>query len=357
MIGFELQRALEAFDLERWTAENGFERAGRVERATACPRCAKDDKLVVNVEKRTFKCWVCFRQETRSGADGRLQRVTVAGAGGVVRLVAWYYGCTNREAVAWLIAQAGSAGGALSAVSVADIDVAVDAVEQIVRVPPPPPEGAAPLSGHNLQYLATRGLTADVARAYGLFGCDRGRYAGRVVFPAWGKTGELLYWQARATWPAADDEAKGRRHVKVLNPTRSDVELTSEHTVFNLFRAAAIGRGTVCLCEGPVSAIRAGDDAVALWGKRLYPAQLREILRAGVTTVEVMFDGPTEREPEGAWADAVAIAPYLALFFSKVYIVRVPSGDPGDYDRAANAYFRKYSTFEATGHSVVARIE
>lgn len=356
-----LSAAIEAFPLEAWCSEVGFEGRGR-ERHGTCPRCTKPRKLVVNVTRRRWHCWVCQKQEVRAVRDrtGLTVRrpVTVEGGGGVVALLAWYYRVERRTALAWILGVARNVQ--INTAQLPDLDTISEVLDDPCDLEPPdPPENAVQLSFRDLHYLNGRGIDAGMAAAYGLFACDRGRYANRIVFPAWERDGSLRYWQARATWPASADEAKGRRHIKVLNPPRSedDPRLTSEHAVFNLHRACALGRGHVALCEGPISAMRAGDDAVALWGKQLYDGQLRELVSAGVRAVDVMFDGPTEREPHGALAEALEIARRIRLFF-RVRLVVVPRGDPGDYDRTTNAAFRARAVpIERIDASAISRIE
>lgn len=338
-----LNKAIEAFPLEAWCRAEGFEGARR-ELATTCPVCGKPKKLVVNIARRRWHCWVCQKKELREVRDrsGLVLRkqVTVEGGGGILALLAWYYRVSRSQAAAWILGF--SRPLPINQVQLPDLDTISEVLDDPCDLDPPdPPENAVQLSPSNLSYLATRGIDAGMASAYGLFACDRGRYADRIVFPAWERDGSLRYWQARATWPASDDEARGRRHIKVLNPPRldDDPRLTSEHAVYNLHRAAALGRGHVVLCEGPISAMLAGDDAVALWGKQLYDGQLREIIDAGVRSVDVMFDGPTEREPEGALSEALEVARRLSLFFPTRVVV-LPHGDPGDYTRQQNAAFR-----------------
>lgn len=337
MRGSELEHALAAFDLEGWLKSLGFQPRGHDEWTITCPRCGKPDKLSVNLRRKRWHCWVCARTELRQGPAG-VRYVTVDGGGGVVALIAWIYGCARRDAAQWLLQQV-VPEPALA--RIADLDRQLTHLEHSeALVPPDPPEGLSELDDVGLRYLAGRGIDPTVARAYRLLSCRGGRYHGRVIFPAWGPRGELLYWQARATWPASHDEAQGRRHIKAQNPPRQEGRLTSEHTLFNLHRAVQVGGGRVALCEGPISAIKAGDDAVALWGKRLSTSQLGELVRAGVREVELMLDGPTETEPHGAWPEMFALAPWLSGFFERVWLVRVPAGDPGDYDRAACAAMR-----------------
>ena len=354
------QEAVASFPLAAWCDEAGFEGAGR-ERHGTCPKCGKPRKLVVNIVRRRWHCWVCQRKEVRDVRDrsGLVLRrsVTVEGGGGVVALLAWYYQVDRKTAFSWVLGFTRQVP--IYAAQLPEFDTISEVLDDPCDLEPPdPPENAVQLSPDNLLYLASRGIDARMASAYGLFACDRGRYAHRIVFPAWERDGSLRYWQARATWPASADEARGRRHIKVLNPPRdeADPRVTSEHAVFNLHRAVALGAGRVVLCEGPISAMRAGDDAVALWGKALYDGQLRELIAAGVREVDVMFDGPTEREPHGAIAEALEIARRIRLFF-RTRIVVLPAGDPGDYTREHNAAFRAHAIpFERVNGDALLRI-
>lgn len=349
MIGVELQRALDAFPLERWAAEHGFEKAGRDERAAPCPRCGKDAKLVVNVRRRRWHCWVCQRKEPRTVYDehgtARVRHVTVEGGGGLLKLVAWFYGCTTAEAGRWVLRVSNPgplATAALPGLEEAAVLLADDEDDELR--PPPPPAGACPLTGDNLSYLASRRLGVGVARAYGLFSCVGGPYHRRVVFPTWGARGELLYWQARATWDPSEDEGRPGGHLKAMNPSRprdgQPPELTSEHVLGNLHRAALLGGGRIALTEGPVSGIQAGDDGTWTHGKQLTAAHITAIVRAGVRAVDVMYDGPSAKEPEGAREEQLRAAQMLLLFVPQVRTVWLPWGDPGDYDRETNARFR-----------------
>lgn len=345
MLGDELVRAIDAFPLEAWLTDVGFALESQWERVARCPRCGKDDKLVANVRTRRWHCWTCQRKEPRAVRDPTtglsvVRNVTVEGGGGVLALIAWWFGCRRGEAAAWILRIAKPLPVALAQIPTLERLAAALEHEPDELVPPAAPEGAGPLSAHNLCYLATRGIDEPMARAYGLFGCHSGRYAQRVVFPAWGRFGELRYWQARATWRAEDDEARGRRHIKAINPPRDPGLITSEHSVFNVHRATALGGGRVALCEGPVSAMKAADDATCVWGKQVSPHQITELVRAGVEEVDLWFDGPSEREPEGAWPEMRALAPLLQLFFRAVRLVFHPAGDPGDYTRAQNAEIR-----------------
>lgn len=322
--GAELGLAVEAFPLEAWLAKQGFEPIGRFEWLGTCPRCGKR-KLQVHAGRRLWHCWVCHQRELYAG-----QWRTTAGAGGVLRLVAWCFGLWMRDAAVVVLAEARPH---LRLDNLPDLTLAAEQIEAgndvFALLPNPPPGEAKKICG-NLPYLASRGIgEADVA-AYGLLACESGRFAGRVLFPDWTR-GSTRYWQARATFP---NPAR-----KALNPDALPGHVTSEHSLFNLERAVDLGRGHVAICEGPISAIHAGDDAVASWGKRLSAAQILLMVRAGVRSVELYYDGPSEREPVGAWPEMLALGPLLASFF-EVSLSFVPRGDPGDFSRDDNQAIR-----------------
>ena len=46
----------------------------------------------------------------------------------------------------------------------------------------------------------------------------------------------------------------------------------------------------------------------------------------------MLWDGPSEKEPRGAWDEALRAADRLSAFVD-VRIVFLPWGDPGDYPR------------------------
>jgi len=88
----------------------------------------------------------------------------------------------------------------------------------------------------------------------------------------------------------------------------------------------------VAIVEGPVDCIHAGPSAVATFGKKISLFQMLKLRKAGVRAVDLMWDGPSATEPEGAWPEMVATAPKLAGLFD-VRVVRLPRGDPGEYSR------------------------
>jgi hypothetical protein len=157
-----------------------------------------------------------------------------------------------------------------------------------------------------------------------------------LVFPVWEER-RLVYWQARAMWDESE-QPRGTSYVKALNPPK-DVGAVSSEVLMNLDVARHYPR--VAIVEGPVDCIKAGPSAVCTFGKRLYPRQLGKLIRAGVRAVDFMWDGPTEKEPQGALPEMLAAIPMLAPFFD-VNVVVLERGDPGERTRAELDWYRDH---------------
>lgn len=328
----ELMSAIEQFDVEDWLGGRGFRSLRSEEWVGPCPHCGKDDKLAVNVDKKTFHCWVCQEYEDAwDERSGQMRRRPVRGAGGLLRLIEWLDEVDAEEAIQVVLRAAGHDD--ISELPDASIKEVVDALESGRSVAVALPEGAAPIPTQ-LPYMARRGITMDDARDFGLFQCVSGRYRDRLVFPVW-EDGRLVYWQARAMYE--QHEAPGRKFIKALNPPRALGCAVSSEVLMNLDQACQYPR--VAIVEGPVDAVRTGRDAVCSFGKQLHPRQVRKLLDRGVQAVDLMWDGPTDREPDGAHPEMVKLAPWLASFFD-VRLVFLPHGDPGDWDRVSLGQFR-----------------
>jgi hypothetical protein len=184
-----------------------------------------------------------------------------------------------------------------------------------------------------LPYMLERGITLEDAQAVNLGWCRKGRYAGRLVFPVF-EQGSLVYYQARAMWPPTP----GRKHIKMLNPPAVNGQSVSSDFLFNLEQAAQYPR--VAITEGPIDAVKVGVDAVCTFGKRITDTQVGKLLGAGVTAVDLMWDGPSPTEPFGAWPEMIRAAKRLSGVFD-VRLVFLPQGDPGDYPREQLRWYRE----------------
>ena len=138
------------------------------------------------------------------------------------------------------------------------------------------------------EYLKSRGIDDSIIAEYKIgFGYedlkdktaeDRRRFAGagRIVFPDFGADGEVVYWVARTY----------RNHrAKYKNPPNSD----SRDKLYSLARAAQYR--DVVVTEGPISAIAAGMNAVATYGKGVTDTQVAMLDAAGFDTYYLALDG------------------------------------------------------------------
>ncbi len=331
-----ISHAIERFDLEMYVTNLGGEPGNRGEWLLDCPTCGKEGKLAVNIERKNWHCWVC---EEYAVIDGK--RVPVAGAGGLLALIELFEGCTRERAAQIVVGQA-DIGSSVDITSFLEEDADAEAAiayldDQQTDVKPAqeiaPPEFWQPIHG-NLTYPASRGISVDDVKAFGLFFCMAGRYANRLVFPVWERQ-KLVYFQARAMW-LESDERRGR-YIKSLNPVKQEGLATSAEVLMNLDTARHYPR--VAVTEGPIDCIHAGPSAVCTFGKKISPIQALKLKYAGVRGIDLMWDGPTSNEPLGAWPEMVKAASQLAGLFD-VRLVFLPEGDPGDYDRQDLDYFR-----------------
>ena len=319
-----LNRISKQFDLESFLQDHGFRELNNSEWIGLCPECGKS-KLAVNTNKRQWHCWVC--QDSEDSFDpitGTWSRKSTHGAGGVLRLIQWLEGVEFKEAVE--IARLN--GGAIQPIHQIKPVQKIEPRPTMFR-PVDPPEFAAPIPETGLPFLQERGITTADVTQFGLFWCPMGRYANRLVFPVWDDQGRLIYWQARAMYPEAE-APPNRRFIKVLNPPKTEGCAVSSEVLGNLQQARHYPR--VCLVEGPIDAVHVGPDAVWTFGKKLHTAQISRLLEAGVRAVDLMWDGPTPSEPDGAHPEMLRIAPQLACYFD-VRLCFISQGDPGDHPR------------------------
>jgi len=311
--------AIDRFDVAAYLEKYSARRLQSDELLIRCPACGKD-KLTVNTQRRTWHCWVCeeFQIDYQTG-----RRRAVRGAGGLLGLVAMLEGIGREQAADLVRSQTGLLGEA-AWMRDGDSLPCKDGYNLPALPIILPPPGAAPICG-TLPYLQKRGILEEDVRAFGIFWCASGRYANRVVFPVY-EGSRMVYYQARAMW----EPLPGERFQKALNPPAVAGMATAGEVLMNLDVARNFPR--VAIVEGPVDCIHAGPSAVATFGKKISLFQMLKLRQAGVRAVDLMWDGPSATEPEGAWPEMVATAPKLAGLFD-VRVVRLPRGDPGEYSR------------------------
>jgi len=320
------------FNLQAWLESHGARRAGRGQQVIVCPTCGKR-KLPVDVGRGIWHCWVCQKYQL----DERGRKRAVRGAGDLVSLLQVVDGLPVAQAIAL-------------AESVQDVRMERAPVERLeVSSRPLAPGEGLPLEilpppgwsridrASDWPYLRKRGLADMHVRWLQLVVCTEGEYAGRLVFPVL-ERGRLVYWQARAMWEAGEHDPAAGPYRKALNPPRTASQLGASDVLLNLDVACQYPR--VAIVEGPVDVAHAGRSAVGTFGKRLTLTQLEKLRAAGVRAIDFMWDGPTPKEPEGAWPEMLATAPLIQSVIPDVRLVRLPYGDPGTYSEQENNAFR-----------------
>lgn len=323
------------FDLEAWLRAHGARRAGRGQWVIVCPTCGKR-KLTVDLERGIWHCWVC--QDYRVDDQGKKR--AVRGAGDLASLLVLVDRMGLGQALA-LVETARDPG--LRHQSVARLAPPpapagwrhlVDGLPSLVDIPPP--EGWQPIDRvEDWPYLVRRGLTMGHVRRLSLVVCPAGRYAGRVVFPVL-EDGRLVYWQARAMWEREAHPSGVGPFLKALNPP-FDGGAGKSDVLLGLDVARRYPR--VALVEGPFDHAKAGPSSVCTFGKEISHAQILRLRAAGVRALDLMWDGPSATESQGAWPEMVRAAAQLSGLFD-VRLVRLPYGDPGIYDEQENDAFR-----------------
>lgn len=318
-----IERALEKFDARAFTAKHGGHKESASDRSheylLPCPYCFSSRLRWNHPTKKAWQCWGCHK------------------SGSTVDLICLLEQCSLTRAYEMI--EDGYVGGD------ADFNVAP------ITLPPPRvltpiawPRGVdaltVPCAPHARawQYLAYRGLTVeDVARYRIGFG-RVGRLHNYIVFPIF-IHGQIVFWQARATWDAPAEMLpedrklwiRGTQYRKTLNPTVHAGEAGGGEVLFNF--DGVRGCDHVVICEGPIDAIKAGPNAVALLGKVAQPAKLSLLRSLGATRFTVYLDrGNDER------TNAVKLAGELSAWAHDVRIATPPEGhDPGSLPREINA--------------------
>lgn len=342
-------RAVEAFDLLGYVIDHGGREVQSNEWVLTCPTCGKE-KLTVELNRRAWHCWVCEQYGPANPLTGRRQ--IMQGAGGLIDLVQFIEGWDRKRAVEFILSQTNLRPERLDRIDGdlrANVLREVDGLREVAGIPYP--DCAKRLDGI-LPYMIQRKISMEDARMFGLFYCDGGRYRGRLIFPVY-ERGKLVYYQGRAMW-----ESEEPGFLKSLNPSKEEGAAVSSEVLFNLDQARNYPR--VAITEGPVDAVHVGPDAVCTFGKKISATQIAKLLRAGVKALDLAWDGPAlkykpcarcagrgcsfcygtgRNEPYGAWPEMFAVAPTLATLFD-VRLVFIPKGDPGEWSRGMNSYFR-----------------
>lgn len=314
-----LRTAIQKFDVAAYVMAHGAEPGRHEEWVMDCPSCGKK-KLCVNIEKRTWHCWVC--EQYSVSVDGR--KMPVYAAGGVLDLIQFLEGVERERAVDMVLS-----GSMFSYVDIGLLpqNVITEDLDRAYRPAPAiaPPESFRPATGI-LPFCRERAILEADIRALGIGWCDAGRCAGRLIFPVWEEQ-RFVYYQARAGWSLRAGD------IKALNPPATPGAAVSSEVLMNLDVARHYPR--VAVVEGPTDLVRAGADAVCTFGKQISSAQIARLRRAGVRCLDLMWDAD-------ARAEMLAAVPLLSGLFD-LRLVWLPSGDPGDYPREQLNWFRHHA--------------
>lgn len=142
------------------------------------------------------------------------------------------------------------------------------------------------------RYLCSRGISDDLIGYYRLgFGAEdlrqveigaRHLYAGsgRIVFPDFDNSENVIYWVARSY---VDHVAKYKN--------------CKSYSRDQLYWFHGVDKSEpVVITEGPISAIRAGRNAIATYGKSVTKEQISKLLSSSVRQFVVALDGDARKE-------------------------------------------------------------
>lgn len=169
----------------------------------------------------------------------------------------------------------------------------------------------------HLDYLESRGFDAkqliddwDLMASYNI-GDPKFRY--RVIAP-------IIYRQRMVSFTGRD--ITGRVSPKYMHCANEDSVIPVKACIYNL--DAVTDRAVIV--EGPTDAWRIGKGiAVALFGMEFTTRQISKLVNKGLKKVIVMFDAEKE-----AIKKAKKLAANLAPHISKVEVVELSDGDPGE---------------------------
>jgi hypothetical protein len=314
-----LHHAIRKFDLAAYALHHGAEPGKRNEWVMTCPSCGKQ-KLSMNIDRRTWHCWVC--EQYAVGDDGK--RRPVYAAGGILDLIQFLEGVQREQAIDMVLS------GAMFGYEDIDLMPAEVIADDLMRAYQPAPgillpESVRPATGI-LPFCRRRGILDEDIRTFGIGWCDAGRCAGRLIFPVW-EEGRFVYYQARAMWHLRAGD------VKALNPPATAGAAVSSEVLMNLDLARHYPR--VAIVEGPTDLVRTGPDAVCTFGKQISSAQIARLRRAGVRSLDLMWDADARAAMEAA-------IPLLSSLFD-LRVVWLPQADPGDYPREQLNWFRYHA--------------
>ncbi len=259
-----------------------------------CPLCSdKRFRLGINVKRQTAHCFNC---------GARLNALTLCEALGISATV--WYEPNDFESFEAFLGENNHVAKTLDDLTSTGLELEADLMSDCV--------GSMDYEiAYN--YLKNRGFDPDILmRDYSLLlPRPRAREHGRVILPVF-EGGELVYFQARAL--------SNEIYPKYLNPPKREGAEGKASFVFNLEQACLYDE--ILICEGIFSAIAAGPNAVAIFGKELSDAQTRKLFFAKIRKAVVVFDAGEQKSAKRA---AAKLSSRM-----QVRIANLSHGDPNE---------------------------
>lgn len=309
-----LSATIGRFDVRAWASSHGGVIGGADNRVMIidCPFCGKRRHLWVSVVTRRWECYVCGR----GAPESILVLIRAVERVGSQDAIAIMEGHREHVSVGSLPSLEPVGVPAVRPSSDAYDPSFLTSLEDFDPRSVPFPEGFRWLGPEGNDYTRSRGIPEGHAPWFRLGETFSGWMRGRLIFPVFYED-RMVYYVGR--------DMTGNSPKKILNlPSRRLGSCGSRDVLLNLDRAVVAGRGTVVLCEGPISACVMGADAVASFGKRLSKQQIRRMVEQDVRRVVVAWDGD-------AISEARAVSERLSKIFEEVLIVEFPEdADPAD---------------------------
>jgi DNA primase len=177
------------------------------------------------------------------------------------------------------------------------------------------PEEYRPINEGSLarMYCDSRGITDKEIQDYEL-GYGIGKLDYRIIIPNRSNTGYDM-WQGRDYHPTF------KRKIKYWTPSGALDSLV----LFNYIRASKYP--VVLVCEGPISSIIAGPNAVASWGKHLSAAHIELLVKMRAQEYWICYDG------DATLSGLASASTLYARGLTVRYLKLPPKDDPATYGR------------------------
>lgn len=156
-------------------------------------------------------------------------------------------------------------------------------------------------------YVKKRGLDPDLLALKGVGYCDKGDYAGCIVFP-YHQQGQLVYYQARKYIHTGGPKFKF--------PRQEEFGIGKTSVIYNIDALHLFD--DIDIVESMFNAETLGDNAIAIGGKAISHSQFTAILKSPCKTISILLD------PD-AYYLALKLGMNLAEY-KKVKVVKLPEG-------------------------------